>query len=464
MQYDVAVLNDAEVARGVTADPFVCATLDWWPPDKCNYGVCPWGRASLFNLVRELMLHVLACTLGGERVGSLASLRSACKHARVVNTSDVLGFSGGCLSMDRWHALNNLCVSFTQWSGPWNASNAVALMELSAARGYPVIAWELGNELGGAGGVAAHIAAAQYARDGWQLRAAVDRIYSGSLNPPLVVGGDTNLDPVWFRRVLRAAGRGTFDVISRHSYFLGPGSDPQLPQHILSPARLNSALQDFRDTVAIVREAVKPSPPPRLWMGESGGAYNSGQHLATDSFLYLDQLGMAAANEHSLHCHQSLVGGSYGLGGLALVLINLDRLCARHVSLLLSSSSSAAAIKQNVTPPGVRHEYHLTAPGGDLTSQTVLLNGAPLSLNKDGRVANLKPRECSGEAPIAMAPLSYAFVTFPEAGFSGLEAAPVALGSSFVFFVGSAEECTYNIVEWEQLFIISIQVCESLCI
>lgn len=32
-------------------DDFICATLDWWPPEKCDYGVCSWGRASLLNLV-----------------------------------------------------------------------------------------------------------------------------------------------------------------------------------------------------------------------------------------------------------------------------------------------------------------------------------------------------------------------------------------------------------------------------
>lgn len=50
-------IEDASVrVRGTsiiaeTDDNFICATLDWWPPDKCNYGNCPWGEASVFNLV-----------------------------------------------------------------------------------------------------------------------------------------------------------------------------------------------------------------------------------------------------------------------------------------------------------------------------------------------------------------------------------------------------------------------------
>lgn len=42
---------DGRRAIAATSEDFVCATLDWWPPDKCDYGTCSWGRASLLNLV-----------------------------------------------------------------------------------------------------------------------------------------------------------------------------------------------------------------------------------------------------------------------------------------------------------------------------------------------------------------------------------------------------------------------------
>lgn len=36
---------------GMIDEDFICATMDWWPPTKCDYGTCSWGNASLLNLV-----------------------------------------------------------------------------------------------------------------------------------------------------------------------------------------------------------------------------------------------------------------------------------------------------------------------------------------------------------------------------------------------------------------------------
>lgn len=44
------------MVKGVTSiaktdDNFICATLDWWPENKCDYNQCPWGKAGILNLV-----------------------------------------------------------------------------------------------------------------------------------------------------------------------------------------------------------------------------------------------------------------------------------------------------------------------------------------------------------------------------------------------------------------------------
>lgn len=56
-----AVVVDGAAAIAVTDEDFVCATLDWWPPEKCDYGTCSWGLASMLNLVSlGWLLSVLA--------------------------------------------------------------------------------------------------------------------------------------------------------------------------------------------------------------------------------------------------------------------------------------------------------------------------------------------------------------------------------------------------------------------
>ena len=46
-----SVLIDGKSAIGRIDSDFICVTLDWWPPEKCDYGTCSWDHASLLNIV-----------------------------------------------------------------------------------------------------------------------------------------------------------------------------------------------------------------------------------------------------------------------------------------------------------------------------------------------------------------------------------------------------------------------------
>lgn len=48
------IVVDGTTAVAEIDKNFICATIDWWPHDKCNYNQCPWGYSSAINLVRAL--------------------------------------------------------------------------------------------------------------------------------------------------------------------------------------------------------------------------------------------------------------------------------------------------------------------------------------------------------------------------------------------------------------------------
>ncbi|QCD96150.1 heparanase 1 [Vigna unguiculata] len=45
-----SLLVDGAQIKAETGDNFICATIDWWPHDKCDYNHCPWGYSSVVNL------------------------------------------------------------------------------------------------------------------------------------------------------------------------------------------------------------------------------------------------------------------------------------------------------------------------------------------------------------------------------------------------------------------------------
>eukprot|EP00271_Cylindrocystis_brebissonii_P019967 TRINITY_DN6392_c0_g1_i13.p1 TRINITY_DN6392_c0_g1~~TRINITY_DN6392_c0_g1_i13.p1 ORF type:complete len:243 (+),score=27.65 TRINITY_DN6392_c0_g1_i13:748-1476(+) len=205
----------------------------------------------------------------------------------------------------------------TDWEGPWDPTNSAAFINFTAQMhgGCPLLAWELGNEVAGPGGVTAHLPAKQYAQDAAILQRVIKLAYANSPRSlPLVAAADTFFDPSWYATFLKAEGAQAVDVVTRHTYYLGAGVNPNLTNVILDPSFQTGQQAECAEAAGVVSEC---APGAELWVGESGGAYNSGQHGATDTFMsafwYMDQLGLTAANHHSRHCRQSLVGGSYGL-------------------------------------------------------------------------------------------------------------------------------------------------------
>ncbi|KAJ0671241.1 putative glycosidase [Helianthus annuus] len=271
-----------------------------------------------------------------------------------------MGYTQGCLPLSRWDELN----TFFQNSrakvifglnalyqrevktngaviGPWNSSDAEALMKYTVDKGFTIHGWELGNELSGRG-IGASIGADQYASDMVSLQNLVQKIYKAFEVKPLVLGPGGFFDANWFNEFVNKS-KDSLQVITQHIYNLGPGIniydkmymiiyyvtsmhilkcfviyllgvDNHLVEKILNPSYLDGGSQPFRDVQNILK---KSKASTVAWVGEAGGAYNSGHNHVTNSFVfsfwYLDQLGMAASYDTKTYCRQTLIGGNYGL-------------------------------------------------------------------------------------------------------------------------------------------------------
>jgi len=78
---------------------------------------------------------------------------------------------------------------------------------------------------------------------------------------------------------------------------------------------------DFGAKVNAQAQSLNSAPwtknlPDGIWMGETGGAYNSGRNTVTNRFMsafwYVDWLGILANQGHAAFCRQTLIGGNYG--------------------------------------------------------------------------------------------------------------------------------------------------------
>ncbi|KAJ8452292.1 hypothetical protein Cgig2_006097 [Carnegiea gigantea] len=309
---------------------FVCATLDWWPPDKCDFGQCQWGNTSILNLnlshpflakavqaFRHLRIR-LGGSLEDQVLYGVSSLKIPCLPFHK-DPNGLFGFSSGCLQMDRWDSLNDFfnktgaIITFglnalygrqktpaTAWIGRWDSSNARDFMDYTISKGYPIDSWEFGNELSGQG-IGASVDAAQYGKDLINLRGIIDELYKNSSSKALLLAPGGFFDEEWFTQLIQAS---------------GPGNDTDsVVQHILDPEYASDMLDDI---FGVLNETVQQYGPwASVWVSEAGGAYSSGDPFVSNTFLnsfwYLDQLGTAAVYNTKVYCRQTLIGGNYGL-------------------------------------------------------------------------------------------------------------------------------------------------------
>ncbi|KAL3683795.1 hypothetical protein R1sor_001817 [Riccia sorocarpa] len=416
----------------------------------------------------------------------------------IFNESALFSHSGGCLSMERWDTLNQLFIktgasvafglnalsgrvkskSESVISSPWNPSNAENLIRYTRDRAYPVIAWELGNELLG-DGVGIRVPAELYAADVKKLRDIIDKLYQGNASKPSVVAPDlmkygTEFTQKELSLFLQSLGQDVIDVVTRHLYNLGSGDAKKedTMRNVLSSSVAEDEVENYKSFQRLLNEH---DPKIIAWIGESGGAYHGGQHEVTDAFIsafwYLDQLGTASKYNNQAFCRQTFIGSHYGLvdssfnpypdyygallwsqlmgkgvfdveiqggtkevrayahcqrsnkGGLTLLVLNYSNSTRHHLNLSLLSNLADEShyitkhllAFSEASSEDMRLEYHMSAPNSNMSSDVVLLNGQLLLVTASGELPTLAPVKVNSASPISLEPLTYAYVVIPNA-------------------------------------------------
>ncbi|KAK6116433.1 hypothetical protein DH2020_049895 [Rehmannia glutinosa] len=397
---EVNLSINGAISIAETDDNFICATLDWWPETKCDYNQCPWGKAGILNL--DLGNKILAnaikafsplrIRIGGSlqdqvlyKVGTSAP---KCPHFKRIENG-LFGFSKGCLDMDRWDNMNKLFqetgakITFglnalmgrkksnkndILMVGNWNPKNALDFMKYTASKGYKIDSYELGNELCG-NGVSARIEAEQYGRDIIVLKKLVQELYPDPATQPKVLGPAGFYDKEWFNAFLKTSGPNVVDGLTHHIYNLGAGA----------------------------------------WVGEAGGAYNSGGKEVSHSFVD----GFCALLWHRLMGKNVLSASHNGSPYLRIYSHCSKKTAGISVLIINMSNSTTFDVKvaDEYKDENQREEYHLTPKDGDILSDVLLLNGTPLKLTESSDIPAMNPQLVDSTSPIKVAPDSIVFAT-----------------------------------------------------
>jgi heparanase 1 len=443
-------------ALSTTGSSLVCVNFDWWPSSKCDYGRCPWADAGvmdvdithpgLISAVETLAAASppLTIRVGGSLCDTIsynvtAADATRCAKDFSLDNSSHLGYAlkGPCLQMKRWAQLNQLCarpncrLAFglnglagrrlaapcaagtnckwtnpppkccTTWEGDWDPTNALSLMRHAKATGTTPFAFELGNEIAGPKGIEAkNLDPAQYGRDVDTLASVIASVWTSpegdaDAPPPKVVAYDSSYVDGYVRALLNATR--SIDILTSHAYSLGAGAHPDdVFRHATSTATLDATASEYLATASAVAQAPGPKRPVP-WVGEAGGAYNSGAPTVTDAFVsnfwYLDALGNAAVHGFGGWCRQTLVGGNYSLLSTNTFVPHPDY----YAALLWRTLMGSTVLSARQGPPAVpalRTYAHCSPPraGANPTSRgdvtVLLLNMASNALTVELGIEN----------------------------------------------------------------------------
>ena len=234
---------------------------------------------------------------------------------------------------NRWAAARGFSVLFTVSAGPevrdadgrWTSAGAERLLRKTVRKGYPVVAWEFGNEVNAYPflfGLRHAVSPRQYLADFARFADLVRRLAPGTrtVGPasaiwPLV-GEPNPLIPALGRSPVSAF----LDVLSFHYY-------PQQSDrgrvavrragetNLLNPRALDGSLRWLRHARRSLQRGSAATAP--IWLTELGHALYGGQAGVSDTWLstpwWLDQLGLLSHAGVGALFRQSLVGGDYGL-------------------------------------------------------------------------------------------------------------------------------------------------------
>eukprot|EP01060_Flectonema_neradi_P009029 TRINITY_DN1645_c0_g1_i1.p1 TRINITY_DN1645_c0_g1~~TRINITY_DN1645_c0_g1_i1.p1 ORF type:complete len:479 (+),score=92.04 TRINITY_DN1645_c0_g1_i1:60-1496(+) len=436
---------------------FVCLGMDWWPSNKCNWGVCPWGDAGILNsdLSNEKLrtavkrMNGAYLRLGGSLCDGIVynvGNPPSCPDMTPKPPAQGTWFHGGCLSMDRWGEIVqfaddtdaklvfaiNANYNRTDGGTHWDESNARALIEHTVAMKYNVFAFEYGNELG--------YNASVFAAGLHQLHEVITTAYAKdpSLTVPKIIAPDEiHWDNEFFSELIPLV-EGIVHAVTWHEYPLGEGyQNPSLNSKVMDPNQhngwFNTASMSAKTTANV------SSGKMQAWMGESGGCSNSGHNGTSnrfmDAFWYIDSLGGLAAAGQKVFCRQALIGGNYELidhrnmepnpdfygallfnsfmGSSVLNATSDNELvrawahCNKNSSdvsfLLMNFGNNSAEVKLPTSSKTTRDEYHMTATFINATE--VMLNGNVMTYDSP-----ISPVQGHANTNLVLANNSYAYV------------------------------------------------------